>query len=405
MRILNVVASVNPEDGGPVEFIKRFGEVLQRHGHEQFVVSLDPPDAGWVKSYPGEIHALGINYNPPKCHLDRFRYTPYLISWLKSNASKFDIVVAHGFWDYGLLGTWLALRKSKIPFVVFAHGMLDPWFRDFYPIKNALKQVYWLFANGQAAARAAFVVFSTSEEKRLAQNAFFPYRIRSRVIVNGTKDVIQEIDPTRAVKEFYKAFPNVCGKRFVLYLSRIHPKKGCDLLISAFARNAYRHPGVDLVIAGPDAVGWRRKLEKMAAKAGVTSRIHWTGMLEGEQKLGALLAAESFVLPSHQENFGIAVVEAMACSKPILITDKVNIWREIEKANAGLVVNDTLEGISYGLDVLLGMDSEKAREMGRSARKCFLEKFEIQRAGGELLAALQNLKQSKLSNKCGTVDL
>lgn len=125
-----------------------------------------------------------------------------------------------------------------------------------------------------------------------------------------------------------------------MYLSRIHQKKGCDLLLEAFAKVASTDPDLHPVMAGPDQTGWVLKLKAHAARLGIADRVAWLGMLQGDDKWGAFYSAEAFCLPLHQEYFGVVVAEAMVCGKPVLISNKVNIWREIEVDGADIVQSD-----------------------------------------------------------------
>jgi glycosyltransferase involved in cell wall biosynthesis len=131
------------------------------------------------------------------------------------------------------------------------------------------------------------------------------------------------------------------GKRLLLFMGRLHPKKGCDLLLEAWATTLANDPAWHLVFAGPDELQWQQTLAARAAALGLADRVTWTGMLRDTMKWSAFFAAEVFALPSHQENFGIAVAESLACGVPVLISREVNIWREIEAVHAGLVASDT----------------------------------------------------------------
>ena len=145
------------------------------------------------------------------------------------------------------------------------------------------------------------------------------------------------------VKIFSNSFPQLRGKRLLLFLGRLHEKKGCELLLEAFvaARNsADVDPSLHLVMAGPCAD--QKYLEHLKRLAAENSAVTFTGMLAGSSKWGALSAADAFILPSHQENFGIAVVEALACGTPVLISKEVNIWREIDADQAGYAEDDDL---------------------------------------------------------------
>ena len=154
--------------------------------------------------------------------------------------------------------------------------------------------------------------------------------------------------------------------------------------MEAFARVAPAHPDLDLVIAGPDEEGLRPELEAQAKRLGIASRVHWTGMLEGDLKWGAFHAAEAFVLPSHQENFGIAVVEALACGVPVLISDKVNIWPDIAHDEAGIVNADTAEGTYRSMAALLAMQPEERRRMISNGIACFRARYEMKRTAQAL---------------------
>jgi glycosyltransferase involved in cell wall biosynthesis len=137
--------------------------------------------------------------------------------------------------------------------------------------------------------------------------------------------------------------------------------------VKAFARHAGSHPEYDLAIAGPDQHGLQASLMKLAEELGIAKRIHWPGMLTGDAKWRAFLAAGFFALPSHQENFGIVVAEAMALSKPLLITNKVNIWREVEADGAGIVVDDDVAGVGEGLEQMLAISATERATMSAAA--------------------------------------
>jgi glycosyltransferase involved in cell wall biosynthesis len=184
-------------------------------------------------------------------------------------------------------------------------------------------------------------------------------------------------DPEIQKQAFFERCPTVKGKRYLLFLGRIHRKKGCDLLIEAFARVAAEDPSLDLVMAGPDQQSWSAKLQDMAATAGIADRVHWPGMVTGDAKWGAFYGSEAFILPSHQENFGIAVAEALACGRPVLLADKVNIAEEIAEDRAGLMELDTPEGTLQLLKRWIGMSEQEKKDMGERAFQCFHTRYDM----------------------------
>lgn len=380
LRILHIIPTADPRYGGPVEGIIKSSAALARLGHFRELVTLDHPSDVWLKEFPIPVFPLGVL---PSDARKRWRwlpwvhygYTPKLIPWLRANTSQYDIVIVNGLWNYSTFAASRSLIQGSSPYYVFTHGMLDPWFRKTYPVKSLLKQAFWWFCEGPLLARSQGVLFTCEEEKLLARNAFWPYRAKEFVVGYGTSDV--EGDRSTQIEKFRNRVPSLQGRQYLLFLSRIHPKKGCDLLIQAFAKIASSNPELDLVIAGPDQTGWTSQLRNQAARAGIGERIHWPGMLEGDEKWGAFHGCDAFVLPSHQENFGIVVAEALACGKPVLITDKVNIWREIQKEGGGIVAVDTIDGISDLLKKFQGLTTEERSRMGSAARGTFLKNFDI----------------------------
>lgn len=386
MKILHVITSVDPAGGGPIEGLKQLAGVLTAKGHVIEIASLDAPDESWVAECPLPIHAMG----PTK---STYGYTPRLLPWLKENAANYDFVIVRGIWQYGSFATWRALHKSKTPYLVFTHGMLDPWFKRTYPLKHLKKSLYWPWAEYRVLRDAAGVCFTCEEERILARQSFRLYKCREFVVNYGTAGA--KGDGNAQKRHFLENFPQLQEKRMLLFLSRIHVKKGCDLLIAAFAKIASHDPNLHLVIAGPDQTNWRPQLEAQAEKLGIASRITWPGMLSGDLKWGAFEAAELFVLPSHQENFGIVVAEALSCGTPVLISNKVNIWREIESDGAGLVEEDSVEGTIRVLERWLQMSDEEKQKMRQQARDTFLQRFDINEAADSFLRVLDVVRSER----------
>ncbi|WP_144110203.1 glycosyltransferase [Paraburkholderia sp. BCC1886] len=380
MKILHLLASVDPRDGGPVEGVRRSGLAMRDAGHEIEVATCDAPDAAHVSAFPFAVHALGPTRN-------RYSYSERLVPWLETNARRFDAVVVHGLWQYHGLAAWKALHGGPVPYYVYAHGMLDPWFKEAYPLKHLKKWLYWPWAEYRVLRDARAVIFTTEEECTRARRSFWLYRAQERIVPFGTTVPPLAAEPLR--EAFLQAMPELRGKRIVLFLGRVHAKKGCDLLIDAFARVATRDPALHLLIAGPDETGWAAALRSQAEAAGIGDRVSLPGMLQGDMKWGAFHASDVFALPSHQENFGVAVAEALGCGLPALISDKVNVWREIETDGAGLVASDTVEGTQRSLERWLELDAPARAAMRAQATQTFTARFRIETMVSALTALLE----------------
>ncbi len=377
MKILQVISSVNPQGGGPIEGVKQLYKSLGELGVTVEIACCDAPGAPWhaVDGMP-TIHALG----PPRLG---YAYAPRLLPWLRQNAPRFDAVIVNGLWQYHGLAVRQALAGSKVPYFVFTHGMLDPWFKHTYPLKHLKKWLYWPWGEYRVLRDARAVVFTCEEERLLARQSFWLYRANEAVTSYGTSS--PPANGAELAQNFLATNPQLQGKRIALFLSRIQEKKGCDLLLEAFAQVAGQDERLHLVMAGPDQTGWAAELKAQAKRLGIAHRISWPGMLQGDAKWGAFYAAEVFCLPSHQENFGIVVAEALACGKPVLISNKVNIWREIESDAAGFVDEDTIAGTVRNLQRWLALDAGAYVQMAERARQCFAQRFHIRRAAERLI--------------------
>lgn len=382
MRILHSIRSVNPAGGGPVEAVKQLAAVNLEAGHRIEVVTLDAPDAPWVKTFPLPCHAMG----PSK---GSYGYASRLVPWLRAEAPKYDAVIVDGIWQYNAFGVWRAVRH-RAPYFVFTHGMLDPWFKRTYPLKHLKKWLYWPWGDYRVLRDACSVFFTCEEERLLAKQSFWLYRCTERIVTLGTGG--PSGDPQVQLEAFRSRFPELRDKTCLLFLGRVHVKKGADLLLKAFAEKV-RGGGAGelrLVMAGPDDHAYAQEMKSLADSLGLAGRVVWTGMLSGDVKWGAFYHADAFVLPSHQENFGIAVAEAMACGKPVLISDKVNIWREISADGAGLIGNDDLPGTCDLLGRWLALGPSEKAAMGRAAKHCFEARFHISASAHSLVSQLQD---------------
>lgn len=376
MRILHVIDTLSPASGGPPEAIR---QLVRAYEHEVAgagieVVCLDHPDAPFLSGIPCPVHALG------QSAMGRFAFSPRLWRWLHCHAHRFDVAFMNGIWSFPGIALRSAAQRAGIPYGIFIHGALDPWFNRTYRLKHLKKWLYWP-VQYRVLRDAAAVFFTTATERDLALTSFRPNKWNSVVIPYGITDYGDSAERSaRQVEQFYEFMPALRGRNYLIFLGRIQEKKGCDLLLEAFGRLASSRPDVDLVIAGPDQGGLQSKLRAQAERLGITARVHWPGMLRGDLKWGALRACEAFVLPSHQENFGISVVEALSAGRPALISNQVNIWPDIEADGVGLVDIDSLEGTHRLLQRWFETPSADREAMAGRARSCFLTRYTMNRA-------------------------
>lgn len=381
MKLLRLIRSLNPAGGGPIEGLRQITPHLAALGVATTVASLDAPEVPWLQDQPFQAIGLGPVAGS-------YGYLRGLPARIRALAQQHDVVIIEGIWQYHAYATWRALRGRAIPYFVYTHGMLDPWFKRTYPLKHLKKWAYWPWADYRVLRDAQAVLFTTEEERLLARQSFWLYKANELVVGYGTS--APPPDAERQRQAFLQCFPQLRGQRLLLFLSRIHPKKGVDLLIEAFAAVAHADPRLQLVIAGPDQVGWQAALQQRAAALGIAERLTWPGMLSGDLKWGAFRCAELFCLPSHQENFGIVVAEALACGLPVAIAEPVNISADVLAAGAGFVHDDTVEGTITSLRQWLALTVYEKEQMGFRGEELFSQRFDFASVAMNLISVLED---------------
>ena len=382
MRLIQLIATMNPASGGPQENARQIASAMKKTGGSADFVTLDEPASPW-----GDDCSV-VRLGPTR--LGNYGYSERLVHWLRTNVRHYDAAIVHGLWQYHGLATWRALAGTDIPYFVFPHGMLDPWFKQQFPLKHLKKTLYWDWAEYRVLRDAQAVLFTCEEERRLARSTFTRYRVNEAVVGCGISS--PQGDPAQLREVFLARYPQLRDRRLLLFLGRLHPKKGCDQLLDAFANVSRQDPTWRLVMAGPGDAAYYAGLVDRAEKLGVSARICWTGMLRDEIKWGAYHAADSFVLPSHQENFGIAVAEALACGVPVLVSNKVNIWREIVATDAGFAADDTPDGTRKLLFEWLQTKPQRRSQMRHNALACFRAHFHIDATTANLLDTIRTSK-------------
>lgn len=356
MKVLHVVGSFDPRFGGPSIALTRLGEAQARHGLEVTVVG------SWVRGEDlqaqqrlrdagVEVHAIGPCHWPLRQHHD-------LGPTLDGQVPLSDIVHIHALWEQVQHDAAVLSRRHDVPYIFRPCGMLDPWSLRQKWLK---KKLYMMLRLRRDLNGAAALHYTSEVERDLA--APLGLRPPGLVVPNGVD--LSEFHSLPSPGFLRNRFPQIGARQIVLFLSRIHPKKGLDILLPAFARSGTKDRA--LVITGPDQGGHEAEIRRLSHSLGLDQSVVFTGPLYGPERVAALVEADLFVLPSRQENFGIAVVEALAAGVPVLISDQVNIHREIQQAGVGGVVR---------LDV-----DELARELNRWLSDQSLRTQAAQRAG------------------------
>lgn len=364
MRVLHVIPSLSERSGGPAAAIVPMCRALQAEGID---VLLATTSHGLTQSSTEDLReykGVPARFFPVQLGAS-FKYSRPLTNWLRSSVKDFDVVHIHAVFNHSSLAAARACRKAGVPYVVRPLGTLDPWSMK---QKSLRKHLFWfLFAKRLLAASAA--VHYTAAAEKTATEEYLRMN-HGRVVPLGVNVNGSAHDDSVA-----NYFPELVQTQYVLSLSRLHPKKNLDALIDAF--HSLKEQRWRLVIAGDGPVEY---LSFLKEKACGSERIVFTGWVEGRQKEALIRGASLFVLPSRQENFGLSMLEAMACGVPVLVTPQVNLAREINSAEAGWVVD--CNGLKEALAAVVHDDVDRVRR-GKAAYE-FAKGYSWDKVGADL---------------------
>jgi glycosyltransferase involved in cell wall biosynthesis len=384
MRIIHFIPSLDSKNGGTVEAVKLFSKGLKNAGLENVVITFDPVDNTRNKPTDFSWKNFKVKYT-----YKQYFYNVGLINQIAESIQKGDVGVIHGIWQYHSYAAACAMKKKGIRYILFPHGMLDRWFRFKYPLKHLKKQLYWILFERHCFENASYIGYTSEQEKKHSNNAFYPFKPKlEEVIPLGLCSPNIKIENAKIL--FLEKFPKKENTRRILFLGRIHPKKGCDILIEAFQRAFKQHHSVELIIAG-EINSYAKNIIKQICESQSDSNIKFTGHLEGEMKWGALASADLFVLPSFQENFGITVVEALMIGCPVMISNQVNIYSFIENDSAGWIFNPDVQSLMDKLELWLKLGEKEINSFQKNAYKCYLNYFQLDQASQKLIKILKSL--------------
>ncbi len=355
MRVLQIVPRIPPESGGPSIALPGLARCLASHGVDTTMLTTTA-GAGASLDVPlrQPVVSDGVTYvfHPVLAVGGRYGLAPSLWVSLRRTIATYDIVHIHWLFDFACIAAARAAIAADVPFVVTTAGSLDPHLRK----KNALvKRIYLATVGRPLVTRAAALIFTSEQERGLAS---YGPRITEWVLPVGLDASTFAHLPPRGT--FRASFPAVHGP-FLLFVGRLSRQKGLDLLLGAFARLAREREDLWLVLAGPDPDGYGTHLRALSERLGIQQRVEFSGLLTHDMKLAAFVDAELFVLPSYAENFGAVTTEALVCGLPVVLSDQVNIHREMAAAGVATVVQCSIESVASGITSALADASLRPR--------------------------------------------
>jgi glycosyltransferase involved in cell wall biosynthesis len=391
MIITNVIPYMHPHAGGPPVVVDRLCQKLAQRGWDVRVITTDSmadgQDNDWPDRYrdhyPVDVHKTGL--------LRRHAYSSSLAAALKTAAQQSDLVHLHTLWTYPTIAAARICAKLRVPFVVMPHGMADPhslqrnWLR---------KKVYGYLFEWPNVRAAQAMIYTHVEEKRLAEQAVGGLPM-GHIVPLGADE-----PPPRAreslAEQFLQKHPDLRGRRLVIFLGRLHPKKGLDLLIPGFAEVLRSEPNARLLLVGPGEESYLRSLRALIGRHGMMEKVLCTGPLAGEAKWQALAASDVFVLPSYQENFALTVVESLRSGVPVVLSRRVNIWEDVTRAGAGVACDLSAPGVASGILHYLTSEAQRTAS-ARRGQELVSDRFNWERSADAIESVYRHLLTAKMA--------
>jgi glycosyltransferase involved in cell wall biosynthesis len=389
MKILHLVGFY-PEIGGPFTAVKELLIKLSERGITVKVLSPIPKNynkgkLNFIKELPFEVEYI-------EEQLPRFIMPSFSLKFNKrinELSEKYNLINFSGIFDFYSI----SLTSINIPIVYSTRGTFMKEAYKMMKLKKIKKDFYMNIIGKKILKKAKRIHLLTQEEKEHFLEFYPEFENKIRIIPNGLDLSQFEIDLNKS--GLIKKYPYLKDKKIVLFLSRINWKKGLDVLIPAFAKLYKEDKSFHLLIAGKDdGDGYEKKVKQWVSDYGLLDAVTFTGLLTGKDKLMAFYGSDLFVLPSYSENFGVAVVEAMACGIPIVVSDKVGISREIKQYDAGTIVKTNVYDVYNGIkNVFQNLD--KAKEMALNAEKMVHNLYDINKVADEMIKMYEEAIDSR----------
>ncbi len=349
MKILQVIPSISPTMGGPTEVALNLVKALRQNGSDVEIVTTND-DGNILLDVPlrqrVEYKEVPVWFFPRvSTRMKEYIFSPELAPWLWENMRNYNLVETHYLFSYAPTCAAAIARCQRIPYLVRTMGQLSPWALAQSRLK---KQVYSWLIEHHNLNRANLIHSTSAGETEDVRN----FGVKTPVLTLPLGVNIPHYLPD-AKQKLRHTYSIATETPILLFLSRLHYKKRPDLLLQALGRLVQQNCDFHLIVAGSGEPEYETQLKNLAISLGISHQISFVGFVMGQEKDLLLQGSDMFVLPSFSENFGIAVAEAMAAGLAVIITPGIQISPEVAAAQAGLVVEGTLETLAEAIALLL----------------------------------------------------
>lgn len=384
MKVLHLIPSYLPLEkyGGPIYSTHLLCKYLFKKGVNITVFTTAPNFE--KERIIDNIKVKYFNYYG----YEHYNFSPSLFKSLSKEIKNFEIVHITAIWNFPVFAGAYLSRKFKLPYIISPIGSLDP---DVVKSKSyIIKKIYYYLISKKYIEKASLIHYTTKYEKEKTERYF---KIKNKGIIIPRGIEIPKFENEHNKYVIFDTHPFLKNKKYILFLSRINWKKGLDILIPAFYEISKEFKDIYLVITGPDNEGYGRNVKRWVKNYGLERKVIFTGPLYGDEKISILKNAEVFVLPSYSENFGMAAVEAMACGTPVVISERVGIYREVMKHDAGIITKISRESVYKGIKILLE-NKNFSQKISKNAKKLVKEYYDINKVVENMIRIYEKIISS-----------
>jgi len=361
-KVLSIIDSLNPKDGGPSHSLFDMALSNKQNNIQHDILYIGKKQK--INDLSG-IKIIALNNS-----IFKYGISLRLIFWLYQNKNNYNLFIIHGLWQFITL-----LSRIIIPnkYLVFTHGMLDPYFKS-EKFKSFKKKIYWNIFEKKNLLKAKFVLLNSIKEKKQINNTFVKTNgIKFKLINYGIYP--KDINFKKSKLKFYSKFKFLENYKLIVYIGRIHPKKGLDILIDAFEKIDNKR--YILLIAGDINNKYAKALIQKVKNKNNSKKIIFANFLKGEIKWGAISNAASTILPSHGENFGVSIAESLLAGTPVICSNKVGTSKQIKESNAGIIVKNNKLSLYKGIMKFINLSQKQKEKLSKNSITCFNKNFNI----------------------------
>jgi glycosyltransferase involved in cell wall biosynthesis len=392
MKVLHVIPSLGPLRGGPSFALPRMARGLAEAGIEVHIATTNDNGSGYLDvplETPIVDHGVTTYYFQRQHRV--YTISRSLKKWLQQHINDYDLVHIHSLFSYSSTVAGSCARRANVPYLVRTLGHLNCWGMN---KRRIVKQLSLSLVENRLLQGAALAHYTSEQEK--VEAAASGITVPCCVLPLGIehRDLQQPVDCTPLLARY----PQLENCFVFLFLSRLHEKKGLDLLLPAFAEVHRKHPKTALILAGDGDDSFIKNLGVQIEALNLNNAVVQTGFVEGKDKLMVLHGANAFVLPSYSENFANAVVEAMAVGLPVIVSDQVGVAATLQQAEAGIIIRCHVEDLRKAMETLL-MDESLRASLSGKGKKLVEDHFSIEATTRALITQYENILQSRQSRK------